>query len=99
MSGSEVGVEDRWVLAHRFRLPARDRLPLMQHDHLLTEVHDEAHVVLDQQEGHPLLVQLADVSAIFSSSAGLTPPAGSSSNTSSGAAIITAASSSSLRCP
>src|SRR6267378_1655305 len=50
-AGPEVGVEDGRILAHQRRRPVGDLAPVVQHRHAVGDVHDHAHVVLDEHDG------------------------------------------------
>src|ERR1700730_57249 len=60
-SGSQVRVEHGRILADLARLGLSDYTALVQDDDLVAQIHHEAHVVLDQQEGHALPIELPDV--------------------------------------
>src|SRR5258706_12636414 len=53
-SVSEIRVEDGRVVLDGERVPARDRVTAIQHDHRVAEPHHEAHLVLDDEERHAL---------------------------------------------
>jgi len=57
--GAEVGVEHRRVLRDGGGRAVGDLLARGHHHHAFAEVHDEAHVVLDQQDGHAFVGQRA----------------------------------------
>src|SRR5207245_7238099 len=63
ISGSQVRVEHGRLLAHRVRLAEGNRTSSVQHDNLGAQVHDPAHVVLDDEERDAAFVQAADVLA------------------------------------
>src|SRR5207248_1347608 len=50
MRHSEIGVEHRLVLAHLVGRAVGDLAPVVQHDHAVGDVHDHAHVVLDERD-------------------------------------------------
>src|SRR6266576_1453320 len=62
-SVSEVGIEDGGIGAHLGRRPARDHPTAVQHNHRLAQLHDKAHVVLDDQKRHAASVEVANVGA------------------------------------
>src|SRR6266550_7928834 len=62
-SVSEVGIEDGGIGAYLRRRPARDHPTSVQHNHRLAQLHDKAHVVLDDQKRHAASVEVANVSA------------------------------------
>src|SRR5882672_1825365 len=49
MRHSEIGVEHRLVLAHLLGRAVGDLAAVVQHDHAVGDVHDHAHVVLDER--------------------------------------------------
>ena len=54
-AAAEVGVDHRLVGANLVRLAVGDHRALGHHDHPVGVVHDHLHVVLDEQEGDPVL--------------------------------------------
>src|SRR5262249_21539125 len=56
MGDSEVGVHDRLILAHDLRRAVGDLPAVVEHDHAVGDVHDHAHVVLDEGDGGAELV-------------------------------------------
>src|SRR4051794_17724070 len=56
---AEVGLEHLGVVLHLVRCAARDDAPEVEHHDAVTHLHDEVHVVLDQQDRHPF-AQVAD---------------------------------------
>src|SRR5712691_6935646 len=64
MAQSEIGVEHGLVLADLVGLSVGDLAPVVQHGHPVGDVHDHAHVVLDQRDGGPeLAVDVEDEAA------------------------------------
>src|SRR5881628_697858 len=55
MAQPEVGVEHGLVLTHLAEPAICDLPPIIQHGHAIGDVHDHAHVVLDQRDGGPEL--------------------------------------------
>ena len=53
---AEIGADDVRVLAHVGRRSFRDLPPEVEHDDAVGDLHDQAHVVLDQQDGHAAIV-------------------------------------------
>src|SRR5919108_1790673 len=51
MRDPEVGVEHGLVLAHLLGRAVGDLAPVVEHDHAVGDVHDHAHVVLDERHG------------------------------------------------
>src|SRR5947209_2372130 len=47
----QIGGDDRGVLANDRVAPLRDHAALLQDDHLIRELGDDAHVVLDEHDG------------------------------------------------
>src|ERR1700682_1632911 len=60
MSGPQVGVEHDGILPHRLRVAGCDRAAVVEYHDLAAKVHDEAHVVFDEEERDPALVEAAD---------------------------------------
>src|SRR5215471_3169516 len=56
MGDPEVGVHDRLILAHDLRGTVGDLPAVIEHDHAVGDVHDHAHVVLDEGDGGAELV-------------------------------------------
>src|SRR5215510_10925049 len=56
MGDPEVGVHDRLILAHDLRRAVGDLPAVVEHDHAVGDVHDHAHVVLDEGDGGAELV-------------------------------------------
>src|SRR5262245_8361337 len=56
MRHPQVGVDHRRVRAHLVRRPVGDLAPVVERDHVLRDVHDHAHVVLDEGDGRAELV-------------------------------------------
>src|SRR5262245_46850942 len=56
MGHAQVGVHHDLVLAHDLRRAIRDLPAVVEHDHASRDVHDHAHVVLDQDDGGAELV-------------------------------------------
>src|SRR5712692_650700 len=64
MAQSEVGVKHDLVLADHVGPAIGDLAPVIQHDHAVRDIHDHAHVVLDQRDGRPeLAVAVEDEAA------------------------------------
>src|SRR4051795_10263202 len=59
--GAEVGVDDGLVLADRLRGSLGDDPAGGHHDHPVTDVPDDVHVVLDEDDRHALLAEVLDV--------------------------------------
>src|SRR6266568_1076286 len=57
---AEVGFDDARVGLDRGRRALGDLLPVLQHHDVLAGAHDEAHVVLDEQDGDAAPLDLAD---------------------------------------
>src|SRR5882757_4908756 len=57
-SRPQVGVEDGGVALHGGGSSLGDLRAVVEHDHRVAESHYHMHVVLDEQEGQPLRVQL-----------------------------------------
>src|SRR4029450_9450016 len=51
MRPPEVGVEDALVRPHLVRPAVGDLAPVVERDHPVRDVHDHAHVVLDERDG------------------------------------------------
>src|SRR5438874_2585433 len=49
---AEVGLEDLRVVAYLCRRPGRDDAAEVEDDDAVAHLHDEVHVVLDEQDGH-----------------------------------------------
>ena len=47
---AEVGLHDARVLLHLARGTVRDPLTMVEHGHAIGKLHDEVHVVLDQED-------------------------------------------------
>src|SRR5215472_16751504 len=56
MCHTEVGIEDRLVAADLGRRAVGDLAAVIQHHHTIGDVHDHAHVVLDERDRRPELV-------------------------------------------
>src|SRR5215467_9810693 len=56
MGDPEVGVHHRLILAHDLGRAVGDLPAVVEHDHAIGNVHDHAHVVLDQRDGGAELV-------------------------------------------
>src|SRR5437879_1878305 len=64
MGHAQVGVEHRLVLAHLLGRAVGDLAPVVEHDHAVGDVHDHAHVVLDQRDSRvELVVDVEDEAA------------------------------------
>src|SRR4051794_522429 len=59
---AEVGLQHLRVVANLVRSAGRDAAAEVEHDDPVTDLHDEIHVVLDQQHGHPA-AEVADETA------------------------------------
>jgi hypothetical protein len=59
---AQVGGLDALVGQHGFRASFGDLAPEIQHHHMMGDVHDHTHVVLDHHHGHsPLLIEIDDI--------------------------------------
>ena len=58
LDGSEVGGLDRGVGLHGGRVAVGDDGAVVEHAHVVADAHDEAHVVLHQQDGHAPMGQV-----------------------------------------
>src|SRR5664279_1303779 len=56
MHRAQVGADDFRVVAHLIRQPIADLLAIVEDDDPVADVHDDAHVVLDQHDGSAELV-------------------------------------------
>src|SRR5438067_12484502 len=54
-AGSEIRLDDRRIVADRLRGTFGDLATEAQYHHLVGDAHDQAHVMLDQQHGQPVL--------------------------------------------
>src|SRR4051812_10108806 len=52
---AEVGLEHLRVVADLVRCARRDQPAEVEHDDAVADLHDQVHVVLDEQDRHPLL--------------------------------------------
>src|ERR671912_278787 len=59
--GTEVGVDHGGVLHHRARVAFGDHAALGHHDDPVGDVPNHVHVVLDEEHGHALGLQVQDV--------------------------------------
>lgn len=58
--GAEIGFDDFWVFLHDSRFARGDDLPVIEHVNPVGDVHDDAHVVLDEKDGDALGQDFAD---------------------------------------
>src|SRR4030095_12157804 len=64
MRHPEVGVDDTLVRPHLIRPAVSDLAPVVERDHPVRDVHDHAHVVLDERDsGAELVVDAEDEAA------------------------------------
>src|SRR5450759_3533062 len=54
---SQVGLDDPGVVLHVLWRPLGDYLPVVEHHYLVRYLHDQAHVVLDDEDGQPSLAE------------------------------------------
>ena len=62
MRDTQVGIDHLWIGAHFVGRAVGDFLPVVEHHHAIGDVHDHAHVVLDQHDrGAHLVVDVENI--------------------------------------